>query len=451
MAIKNIKELINNKGYVIKPEDRKIFENGDLQSFFGFSRTDAIEFIIYDINDNQLPQLNGELVRYINLTDENIRDYFLIPEGTLIQQNSLPTEYFIDVERLLQEAGYSNGIFKTQISLVNKRAGSEKEFDKLWIQEISPSRTEVRLFPLKKGLETNSELQQRYNIFVKGGEFREDTLQTAFEAIEKVNPNDIVPFIKSKYGDKWFNNFLKEFKITNIDTFVTKIYESFIQSSTYEFTNRYSTIGELNYGNKKPTSPSIQLSKDDIIKNIKRILIESILYYLPQRNINTKTQTVDDFLQSEDNVGKVLQTEVSDTIIPSTTVEIIENDSVKINNPVEEVVLKDIVEKNDLNLGDLDIITPDNEPDILTDGSVVLDYNNVNEAALGEIIRNTNEQVNAESTKQFFEDLRNKALDQGAPIEETRGQSTSGQRAGQGNSVAQVIDGKVLKRQKNQL
>jgi len=217
MAIKNIKELINNKGYVIKPQDRKIFEKGDLQSFFGFSRSDAIEFIIYDANDNQLPQLNGNLVRYINLTDENIRDYFLVPEGTVFQKYSLPNEYFIDVERLINEAGYSNGIFKTQVSLVNKRAGSEKEFDKLWIQEISPSRNEIRLFPLKKGVELNSELKARFDIFINGGEFREDTLQIAFESIEKVNPNDIVPFIKSKYGDKWFNNFLNEFKITSID------------------------------------------------------------------------------------------------------------------------------------------------------------------------------------------------------------------------------------------
>ena len=53
MAIRNIKELINNKGYVINPNDRKIFEEEDLQSFFGFSESDAIEFIIYDINNNQ--------------------------------------------------------------------------------------------------------------------------------------------------------------------------------------------------------------------------------------------------------------------------------------------------------------------------------------------------------------------------------------------------------------
>jgi len=128
---------------------------------------------------------------------------------------------------------------------------------------------------------------------------------------------------------------------------------------------------------------------------------------------------------------------------------VIENTVVKVNNPIEEKHIKEVIKE--LKDSKPDIITPDTEPDILTDGSVVLDYNNVNEAALGEIIRNTNEQVNKESTKQFFEDLRNKALDQFVTKEETRGQSTRGESAGQGNSVGQVIDGKVLKRQKNQL
>jgi hypothetical protein len=195
MAIRNIKEVINNKGYVINPTDRKIFQDGDLQSFFGFSKTDAIEFIIYDINDNQLPQSNGELVRYIPLSTENINDYFLIPEGTIFQKYQLPKEYFIDVERLLGEAGYTNGIFKTQITLLNKRIGSDSKFDKLWIQEISPSRTEVRLLPLNDGLKLNDELRERFDAFVTDKEFRDDTILYAYEVIEKINPAEISTYL----------------------------------------------------------------------------------------------------------------------------------------------------------------------------------------------------------------------------------------------------------------
>jgi hypothetical protein len=150
MAIQTIKEIINNKGYLIDSKDRQIFENGDLRSFFGLSTNDAIEFIIYDVNNNQLPQSDGKLVRYIPLSTENIRDYLLIADGTIFQRYQLPKEYFVDVERLLREAGYDNGIFKTQITLVNKRIGSDYVTDKLWISEISPSRTEVRLYIKEK-------------------------------------------------------------------------------------------------------------------------------------------------------------------------------------------------------------------------------------------------------------------------------------------------------------
>ena len=79
----------------------------------------------------------------------DIKDYFLIADGTKLQAFQFPNEYFIDAERLIREAGYNNGIFKTEITLLNKRVGYDNPNEKLWIQEISPSRTEVRLLPIK--------------------------------------------------------------------------------------------------------------------------------------------------------------------------------------------------------------------------------------------------------------------------------------------------------------
>ena len=46
MALSNFKDIITNKAYLINSKDREIFEKGDYQSFFGLSKTDAIEFII---------------------------------------------------------------------------------------------------------------------------------------------------------------------------------------------------------------------------------------------------------------------------------------------------------------------------------------------------------------------------------------------------------------------
>jgi len=91
MAIRTFKEIIDNKGYRISTKDREIFEKGTLQSFFGFSDSDMIEFIVYDANDNQLPQgEDGKVVRYIPLNSENIKDYFLIADGTEFQAFNFP-------------------------------------------------------------------------------------------------------------------------------------------------------------------------------------------------------------------------------------------------------------------------------------------------------------------------------------------------------------------------
>ena len=70
MAIKDFKEVVDRKGYKVNPEDRKIFESEIGKSYFAAGNSDMIEFILYDINDNKLPQgENEKLVRYIHLTD----------------------------------------------------------------------------------------------------------------------------------------------------------------------------------------------------------------------------------------------------------------------------------------------------------------------------------------------------------------------------------------------
>jgi hypothetical protein len=323
MAIQNIKEIINNRGYVINPDDRKIFEEGDLQSFFGFSESDAIEFVIYDVNNNQLPQADGSLVRYIPLTNNNINDYFLVPNGTIFQKYQLPKEYFIDIERLMGEAGYTNGIFRTQVTLINKRAGSDKQKDKLWIQEISPSRTEVRLFPLKEGVELNPELKTRYDAFINDREFREDTISYVIEFIENIKPTEISTFLRSKYQKVWLDNLVNEFKIQNFELFVNTIYEKFVQSCIYEFTNRISDLGNLNYGKPKRTKPSIVLSKELVITLCKKILTETINYYLPRQDNRTQTNTLAAFDASLDEVSDILQRSESDTVYNSKPVQIV--------------------------------------------------------------------------------------------------------------------------------
>jgi hypothetical protein len=316
MALQTFKDVIQNKGYRINSNDRAIFEEGNLQSFFGLSDSDLIEFVVYDARDNQLPQGNYGKVRYIKLSTENIKDYILIPMGTEFQKYKFPKEYFVDVEQLLKEAGYTNGIFKTQITLVNSRAGrGDENTSKLWISEISPSRTEIRLYPLKKGLEEHNDLQERFNIFVNNKNFREDTIYNISNFLQKIKADYVSELIKNKYTAKWFDTLKAEFKIANFDEFATKIRNAFVQSSEYEFSNRFSTIGQPNYGQVKSTKQNLDLSVLDIKNTCKRILTEVINHYLLYPDVKTKTTFDYGFNASNDYVTSVLQRNTSDTII----------------------------------------------------------------------------------------------------------------------------------------
>ena len=347
MAIKTIKEIIDSRGYVINSKDRAIFETGDLRSFFGLSNNDAIEFIVYDSTDNQLPQGDdGKLVRYIPLTNQNISDYILIPEGTLLQKYSMPNEYFIDVERLLNEAGYGNGIFKTQITLINKRAGSEMKDDKLYINEISPSRTEVRLFPVMR---SNSDavkfnLQERFNIFLKDGTFRDDVVARALEYVEQIQPNQISTLIISKYGEGWLNAFKSEYKVTDFESLMSKVHSTFIKSCIYEFTDKISDVTDVNYGKSKGIQQPLSLNPADIKKRINELLIQSLNKYIAIPSVR-KTTAENRVLESKDDIQRVLQRKELDLLIDTTppVKTVVE----KSKEPVEEktVVYEKKVEK----------------------------------------------------------------------------------------------------------
>lgn len=347
MALKTIKELIDSRGYVINSKDRAIFETGDLRSFFGISPSDAIEFIVYDSTDNQLPQgESGELARYISLTNENISDYILIPEGTELQKYNLPNEYFIDVERLLKEAGYTNGIFKTQITLINKRAGSEMKDDKLYINEISPSRTEVRLFPVMR---SNSDavkrnLNERFGIFLKDGTFRDDVAGVVLSYIEKINPSKLSTLITSKYGDGWLTNFKKEYKIKDFDSLMTQVHNTFVQSCVYEFTDKISDINSINYGKSKGIQPALSLNISDVKNTINTLLVRAINKYIIVPETRNTQRNIEN-VESKDNIEQILRRKESDLIINTETPVKKVKEIVKPKIQDKEVVLAEKIKK----------------------------------------------------------------------------------------------------------
>ena len=233
MGLDNFKNIVDRKGYLVEQEDRKIFEKEISKSNFGLGYSDMIEFILYDSNDNQLPQgEEGKMVRYIDIDDANINDYFIISDNNLTKKMNGASEFIIDIEKLIREAGYSSGIFKTQVTLLNRRAGTESvENDKLWIHEISPSRTEVRLLPVKG--KPNADLQKRYDLFINDGNFRDDTIYYAIPFIENLNIQKILEkLLFSKGGERRGRKYLRrlntEFKVDSIDLMINRIKKSIL-------------------------------------------------------------------------------------------------------------------------------------------------------------------------------------------------------------------------------
>ena len=236
----------------------------------------------------------------------------------------------------------------------------------MWISEISPSRTEIRLYPLKKGLDASSNnLGERFNLFKKNGEFRDDTINLAFNFIEKINPSIISTFMKTKYSEKWTNKMIGEFKVKDFESLTTTIYNKFREACFYEFTNRISDVSDLNYGKAKTTRPEIGLSKETIRDRCRNLLIQTITKYLPQQNINTQTTFDNTVDESLDEVQLVLQRLESNTIIDTSKPELKEITKIKPTQRDSDIHFAEKIKKQippDEKIGKPVVVTPIEEP-----------------------------------------------------------------------------------------
>ena len=293
MAIKGFKEIIDKKGYKVNAKDRTIFEREIGKAYFGLGVSDMIEFILFDSNDNQLPQGDsGDLVRYIHLDNENIRKYFLLTNNESNKRMNGADEYIIDTEKLITEAGYSNGIFKTQVNLLNRRVGSEDiAKDKLWIHEISPTRTEIRVLPLEDENEkVYEDLQQRLNLVLNGGNFRDDTIYFVKTMVESIKVEDVLKTFLTlngtvASGENYVKLIQSEFKIQSWELFIQQVREKLVEGAQYYVENRDYDILSTTYGKPSSSKIDIELSVGKITETLNTILINVLNKYLPKQTI----------------------------------------------------------------------------------------------------------------------------------------------------------------------
>ena len=324
MAIKDFKNIEQKKGYRVEKKDRDIFEREVRRGLFGIDVGDIIEFILYDANDNPLPQefTNGKLVRYISYTDENIKKYFSKVNQTKynIKRNGAD-EFFIDLEKLIKEAGYSQGVFKTSVALLNRRLGSEeRKFDRAWIHEISPSRTEVRVLPVidESTGKPNSDLQTRYDTFTSGEDFAADviTFLDEFAAqfdIPTILKNMLTLRGKVADGEGYIKLIEKEFKIDNFERWLSLVKISFDKALDHFRNNRYSNILEQEkFGQPTGQAFGINFNSKGIIHQLCDIGEQCVNYHLPNQEIRSETIRTRGQQKTIDSLKKILKTVTSD-------------------------------------------------------------------------------------------------------------------------------------------
>ena len=325
MAEQFFKEIIDRRGYKVESEDRQVFEKEISKSNFGLGCADMIEFILYDSNNNQLPQGDsGDLVRYINIDDANVNDYFIISKNPNTKKKNDTTEFIVDIEKLIVEAGYSNGIFRTQVTLLNRRAGVENSQDNsLWIHEISPSRTEVRVLP-NRAKSKNEDLEKRYSLFTDGKNFRDDTIYYVNVFIENINLQKVLEdFFVSKGreedGKKYSQLILKEFKLDNFELFLERVKKKFIESMQFYSQKRIWDINDNRYGKLAGDEHDcVELSISDVEEAAFTSLIRCIDFYLPKRDIKTKSVLTKEEQITLDKVKQILKSSTSSAIFDTT-------------------------------------------------------------------------------------------------------------------------------------
>jgi hypothetical protein len=326
---KNIDDVLK-KGTSLTTEltatELKLIDKGFIATPFLIGNNDVLEFVLYDSTSNVLEQKDYGNVRYINANE--ISNYIIRSE------NVLDTIYdgggfLIDVKKLVKEAGYNTGVFRVQFNFVNNRIGSKIEMDRLWVHEISPSRTELRLLPYNN-FNTNiayeadieRDLNQAYESFVVGRFSGDEVYSEINEIINRLDVQRLQDtFAKIKSKD-YIDRMQYEFGITNYDQFFSKVLESMAQSVRHALLHKNSTIGSSDFG--KPLGDEVDFTyynKNDIVNLLNKKFRDACEFHLPTRTLANEVLIDAQTQESIDKLATLIQKLESDKVTENVSTE----------------------------------------------------------------------------------------------------------------------------------
>lgn len=318
---------ITNEGQFLQAEDFFIVTKNELdETMFGDCKYDVMEVSVYDINNNLLPQKSGNNAAYIK--SQNIAEYMY-----QITNQQGQKELAINAEKILNDLGFTNGILKLNINFVRNVVGSENELERVWIQEISPSREEVRILPLKTKFENINQKNNRQfeaiNKLTKDFVYYKKAILDNLDFYEINYLEKIDTVLQTRFGNDFFNILRTDFGLSKFSDLRTKIFTDFKTSVTYYLENKYYTIGDGNFG--QPSEIRFEnCEKYDfatILGDIENILANCIdvnMSFLKRRDINISSaqkefqitelvrevkDNVDSFVNPVSNVSIVFDSE----------------------------------------------------------------------------------------------------------------------------------------------
>jgi hypothetical protein len=243
-------EQINNKSdnegkYILSDDLFIVSQNQIEETDFGNGKYDVMEVSVYDINNNILPQKTGNFVAYIKPPD--IKNYLY----SITNQNH-KRELVVNAEKLLNDLGFYNGILRVNINFVRNKVGNDNQFTRVWIQQISPSRSEIRILPLKVVDETISSMT--YEQFLSLGrldrEFKQykEEILISLDSIAYEIPVLVDNMLTATYGSEYKQVLASDFALTNFDAFINRIFNDYRVSVIHYLNNRHYNIGQSNFG-----------------------------------------------------------------------------------------------------------------------------------------------------------------------------------------------------------
>lgn len=286
-----IDSKVENKGQFLQKDDLFIVSKTEIEETdFGDCKYDVMEVSVYDINNNILPQASGNTVAYIKTGDIKNYLYNLTNKGG--QQ-----ELAIDAEKLLKELGFTNGILKLNLNFVRNKVGTDNNLTRVWIQEISPSREEIRILPLKTKDSTINELTNKEfkNIHNLSKDFKyyKKNILDALDTFEFKYLSTIDDALVNRFGNDFKATLKKDFGLSDLDAFRDRIFKDFKNSVTHWMNNKYYDVTQSNFG-KQSEIRFIDCDQYDFnmllseIKNILNNCISANTKTLKRRVVNYK-------------------------------------------------------------------------------------------------------------------------------------------------------------------